>query len=279
MPDWAWTAVSVAIVLVVAAIVVRLSHLFVNHLERRLVDEGGAELTEDARQRAKTLATVARGTITIIVLFTAVLVALSEAGVAVGPMLAAAGIVGIALGFGAQTLVKDWIGGFFILIERQFDVGDWVEVADVGGTVEEVNLRSTVLRGLDGVRHVVSNGQIQLSSNHTRGYSRYVFVMPIPYDADIDRAVEVLRSVGEDMRADPAFAGSVTGPIEVLGVDQYGESSVDIKAYIETAAGKHWRVGRELRRRLKLALDAEGIAIPFPHREVILRPAADAADT
>jgi small conductance mechanosensitive channel len=186
--------------------------------------------------------------------------------------------VGVALGFGAQTLVKDWIGGFFILLERQFDVGDWVEVANVDGTVEEVNLRSTVLRSLDGARHVVSNGEIQLSSNHTRGYSRYVFELPVPYEADLDTAVQVLRSAGEELRLDPTFRDLITGPIEVLGVDRYGESSVDVKAYIETVPGEHWRVGRELRGRLKLALDAAGIDIPFPHREIIMRPAPSATD-
>lgn len=278
MPDWAWTAISVAIVFVVAAIVLRLSHFAVNRLERRLVDEGGAELTEDAQQRARTLAGVARSIISVIVLFTAVLVALGEVGVAVGPLLAAAGIVGIVLGFGAQTLIKDWIGGFFILLERQFDVGDWVEVAKVDGTVEEVNLRSTVLRGLDGARHVVSNGEILLSSNHTRGYSRYLFELPVPYDADIDRAIEVLRGVGEELRLDPTFRDLVTGPIEVLGVDRYGVSSVDVKAYVPTTPGQQWRVGRELRRRLKLALDTAGIHILFPHREIIMRPAPGATD-
>ncbi|MGI9539545.1 MAG: mechanosensitive ion channel family protein, partial [Miltoncostaeaceae bacterium] len=196
-------------------------------------------------------------------------------GLNVGPLLAAAGIAGVALGFGAQTLVKDWIAGFFIVFERQFDLGDWVEVAGLGGTVEEINLRSTVLRSLDGTRHVISNNQVQISSNHTKLYSRYLFVLGVAYDADLELAQRLIAEVGESMRQDPRFAGSMEGPVTVLGVDDYGEFSIDIKAYVQTTPGEQWRIGRELRERLKAALDEAGIEIPFPHRELIIRSADD----
>jgi small conductance mechanosensitive channel len=277
MPDWAWAMVTVVAILVVGAILVRLSHWGINRVIRHLEHEQPA-MTEDAKARARTLGSVAKGSATFLIALVTVLVALEAAGLAIGPILAAAGIAGVALGFGAQTLVKDWIAGFFIVFERQFDLGDYVEVAGFGGTVEEINLRSTVLRSLDGARHVVSNNQIQISSNHTKLYSRYLFVLGVSYDADLERAKDLIAEVGEGMRRDPRFTGSIEGPVTVLGVDNYGDSSVDIKAYVQTTPGEQWRVGRELRQRLKVALDAAGIEIPFPHRELIIRSSGDGID-
>ncbi len=270
MPDWAWDIVRVGAVGVAALIALRLGHHLVRRLVARLTHEDSG-LSEDARSRALTLGGVARGFVTSVVVFVVALVVMSAAGIPIAPFLATAGLIGIAIGFGARALVQDWIAGFFIVFERQFDLGDWIEVAGVAGAVEEINLRSTVLRDLDGSRHVVSNGQIQISSNRTSVYSRYVFVLGISYDADIDRALSLIAEVGEGLRRDPRFSGSVDGPVTVLGVDDFGESSIDIKAYVQTTPGEHWRVGRELRRRLKMALDEAGIEIPFPHRELIIR--------
>jgi small-conductance mechanosensitive channel len=214
---------------------------------------------------------VLRGVVLAVVWTVAAITVLDQAGVQVAPILAAAGIAGIALGFGAQSLVKDILAGFFILMENQYDVGDVIAIAGVSGTVEAVNMRTTVLRSLDGSRHVVPNGEITVSSNMTKVYSRYLFVLPVPYEEDVDRPIAVLEEVAEELSQDPEFGPLMTGTVTVLGVDQYGDSSVDVKCYVETVPGEQWKVGRELRRRLKMALDERGIEIPYPRRELIIR--------
>jgi small conductance mechanosensitive channel len=239
-----------------------IKRILVRRFERRI--QGALPSNAATTKRARTLAAVL-GTIGTLVIWIVVgIVVMEKAGIPVGPFLAAAGIGGIALGFGAQTLVRDLVSGFCILSENQFDVGDDVRVADVEGTVESISLRSTVLRGLDGARHVVSNGEIRVSSNRTKVFSRYVLVLPLPYDADLDRAVEVARAAAEELRADPGFAPDILGPLNVLGLDAFGEQRLDVKAYIETKPGRQWTVGRELRRRIKLALDREGIPLAPP---------------
>jgi small conductance mechanosensitive channel len=239
-----------------------IKRVLVHRFERRIA---GALPTDAATtKRARTLAAVLGAVGTLVIWLIVGIVALEESGVPVGPLLAAAGIGGIALGFGAQTLVRDLVAGFCILSENQFDVGDEIRVADVEGTVEAITLRTTVLRGLDGSRHVVSNGEIRVSSNRTKVFSRYVLVLPLPYDADLDRAVEVVRAAADELRGDPAFGADILGPLNVLGLDAFGEQRLDVKAYVETKPGRQWAVGRELRRRIKLALDREGIPLAAP---------------
>ncbi|MFN8108657.1 MAG: mechanosensitive ion channel [Thermoleophilia bacterium] len=196
-------------------------------------------------------------------IWTVVLIsAMQVLGVLVGPLLAAAGIGGFVLGFGAQTLVRDVVAGFNILLEHQHDVGDEVALGDVEGTVEAISLRTTAVRGLDGARHVVANGEVRVSTNRTRLYSRYLLVLPLPYTQDIDAAVEVARAAAAELREDPDLGPDILGDLRVLGVDAFGERSVDVKMYIETRPGRQHAVGRELRRRIKLAMDREGIVMP-----------------
>jgi small-conductance mechanosensitive channel len=196
---------------------------------------------------------------------------LGAAGVEIGPLIAAAGIGGIAIGFGAQSLVKDFFSGFFMVMERQFDVGDVVEVAGVGGVVESLGLRTTVVRSLDGSRHVVPNGEIRVTTNHTKEFSRYLVDLPVPYEHDTDEVAEIARRVTDEMRIDPRYAGSITAPVNVLGVDDYADSSVNVRMYLQTVPGRHWEIGREFRRRMKGALEDAGIGIPYPHREIIVK--------
>jgi small conductance mechanosensitive channel len=268
MPEYAEVLIRCGATVVVAFVITRICLVLVRRFQAHVdARDDGREL----HRRSRTLASVLRGVILAVVWTVAAITVLDQAGVQVAPILAAAGIAGIALGFGAQSLVKDILAGFFILMENQYDVGDVIQIAGVAGTVEAVNMRTTVLRSLDGSRHVVPNGEITVSSNQTKVYSRYLFVLPVPYEEDVDRAVGVLREVADELRADPELGPLMTAPLTVLGVDEYGDSSVDVKCYIETVPGEQWKVGRELRRRLKAALDERGIGIPYPHREIVIR--------
>jgi moderate conductance mechanosensitive channel len=271
VPAWTDTLIRVAAIVVVAVVLSRLALVVVNRVVSRM--ESGDGRPGDLTRRSKTLASVVRSGLLAVIWVVASVTALSQAGIAVGPIIAAAGVVGIAIGFGAQNLVRDLLAGFFLLFENHYDVGDVVEVAGVGGSVEAVNLRTTVLRDLAGRRHVVPNGEIRVSTNLTKVFSRYVLTLPVPYDEDVDRAIAVLRDVADRMRREPPYRELITAPLTVLGVDAYGESSVDVACYVQTLPGEQWTVGRELRRRLKRALDEEGIAIPYPHREIVLRRA------
>jgi moderate conductance mechanosensitive channel len=274
LPEYVQALVRLGVVILVALVATRLCLVLVRRMQRRIEATEGPRT--DLQRRSQTLASVLRGAIVVVIWTVAAITALGQAGVEVAPILAAAGIGGIALGFGAQSLVKDVLAGFFILLENQYDVGDVVRIVGVSGSVEAVNLRTTTLRDLDGSRHVVPNGLIEVSTNLTKVYSRYVLVMPVPYETDVDRAVAVLERVADDLREDAGYAEVITGSLTVLGVDAYGDSAVEVKAFLETLPGEQWRVGRELRRRLKAALDAEGIPIPYPHRQMMLRRPGDA---
>jgi moderate conductance mechanosensitive channel len=194
-----------------------------------------------------------------------IMMVLRELGFDIGPILAGAGIVGLAVGFGAQNLVRDIISGLFLIIENQIRVNDVAVINGTGGLVEEVNLRTTVLRGLDGTVHIFPNGAINTLSNMTRQFSYYVFDLGVAYKEDTDRVVEVIKEVGATMLDDPEYAPFITEPIEVLGVDQFADSAVIIKARIKTEPVKQWMIGRELNRRFKKRFDELGIEIPFPH--------------
>ena len=190
---------------------------------------------------------------------------LGEVGIEIGPIIAAAGVVGLAVGFGAQSLVKDIISGFFILLEDQIRVGDVVQIAGKGGLVEKVNLKMTILRDLAGNVHYVPNGTIDVVTNMTKDFSRYVFDIGVAYREDVDEVIEVIKQVDESLRNDPAFEKDILEPIEILGLDQFADSAVVIKARTTTKPIKQWSVAREFNRRLKKAFDEQDIEIPFPH--------------
>ncbi len=220
---------------------------------------------DEFKKRAVTLSSVIRYVLTILILLVAVMIVLGEVGIEIGPMIAAAGVVGLAVGFGAQSLVKDIISGFFILLEDQIRVGDVVQIAGKGGLVEKVNLKMTILRDLAGNVHYVPNGTIDVVTNMTKDFSRYVFDIGVAYREDVDEVIEVIKQVDESMRNDPAFQTDILQPIEILGLDQFADSAVVIKARTTTKPIKQWRVAREFNRRLKKAFDEQDIEIPFPH--------------
>ena len=217
------------------------------------------------KKRADTLASVIRYVLTVLIFIVAIMIILGELGIEIGPIIAAAGVVGLAVGFGAQSLVKDIISGFFILLEDQIRVGDVVQIAGKGGLVEKVNLKMTILRDLAGNVHYVPNGTIDVVTNMTKDYSRYVFDIGVAYREDVDEVIEVIKKVDESMRNDPNFGSDILEPIEILGLDQFADSAVVIKARTMTKPIKQWGVAREFNRRLKKAFDEQDIEIPFPH--------------
>jgi moderate conductance mechanosensitive channel len=261
------TGLKIFLILIVSLIVIKgvgiLSQRLTALLMRRQTDE-------EYRKRADTLASVIRHLLTVVVLIVSVMTILAQLGVEIGPILAAAGIVGLAVGFGAQSLVKDVINGFFILLEDQIRVGDVVQINGRGGLVERVNLKMTTLRDLSGNVHFIPNGTIDVVTNMTKGYSRYVFDIGVAYREDVDEVIEAIKEVDEDMRKDPDYAGDILEPIEILGLDRFADSAIIVRARTTTKPVKQWRVGREFNRRLKKLFDQRDIEIPFPHLTVYM---------
>jgi len=216
-------------------------------------------------KRSDTLNSIFRNLWTIIICSIAVIIILSEIGIDIGPILATAGVLGLAIGFGAQSLVKDLISGFFILMEDQYRVGDVIQIGDKAGVVEKMTLKLTILRDLAGNVHFISNGDIDVVTNMTKGYSRYVFEIGVAYRENVDEVMKIMKQVDEDLRADPDYTDDIIEPLEIFGLDKFADSAIIIKARITTEPIKQWRVGREYNRRLKKAFDENDIEIPFPH--------------
>jgi len=226
------------------------------------------ESEEEISKRGATLSGVLVGTGQITVLFIAMFMLLLELQINIAPILAGFGVVGIAIGFGAQSLVKDIVTGIFIILENQYRVGDWVKIADIDGLVEDINLRRTVLRDFSGTVHVVPNGEIRVASNYTKELARVNMNVSVAYSEDIDHVISVINRVGKELAEDPEWAPSILTPPQALGVDKLGDSGIEIKILGETKPMRPWATMRELRLRLKKAFDKEGIEIPLPHTKV-----------
>lgn len=222
----------------------------------------------EMQKRAATLSGVIRHILVVAIFLMAGMMLLDRFGVDITPILATAGVLGLAIGFGAQHVVRDILAGFFILLEDQIRVGDVVEISGKGGLVEHVNLRMTILRDLAGNVHYVRNGEIGVVTNMTKEYSRYVFDIGVAYRENVDEVIEVMKKVDEELRADPEFKDAILLPLEVLGLDQFADSAIVIKARTTTKPIQQWRVGREFNRRLKMKFDELDIEIPFPHLTV-----------
>lgn len=280
MTPWTMTAVAtvaqaslrILVILVAGSIVTRVLRAGIRHLEAILIKAGEAtEPTPGAASKRVTTLTGLLQTMALALIWAVVVVmVLAQIGLDMTPILAGAGILGLAVGFGAQNLVRDVISGFFVVLENHVRVGDVAIVNGTGGLVEAITFRTIVVRDLAGVVHVFPHGTITTLANMTKGWSAYVIDVGIAYKEDTDRVVEVMREVAEGMRQDPTFGSKILEPIEIFGVDDFGESQVTIKARIKTQPSEQWNVGREYRRRLKKAFDAQGIAIPFPHRSLYM---------
>ncbi|HEX6163202.1 MAG TPA: mechanosensitive ion channel family protein [Vicinamibacterales bacterium] len=225
----------------------------------------------ERRKRLQTVGAISRRFFSILIWSAAALMVLRELDVDITPVLAGAGIIGLAVGFGAQTLVKDIISGLFLIAEDQVRLGDVAQVNGISGAVEEINLRTIVLRDLEGTLHYIASGEIRTLANKSKDFSYYVIDIGVGYDDDTDRIVEVVRDVARELMQDPAFAAFILEPLEVLGVDAFKATEVTLRFRIKTLPLKQWDVGRELRRRIKKAFDAQGIAIPGASMTVTLK--------
>lgn len=261
--NWVLTSgVTIVFISVLAVIALKGARI----VSRRMVVMVSANKTDpEVLKRSETLGSVIRYVLTVVILVVAAMMVLKEFGIDIGPVIAAAGVVGLAVGFGAQNLVQDVISGFFILLEDQIRVGDVVDVAGKTGVVEKVNLRMTILRDLQGSVHFIRNGHIDVVTNMTKEYSFYLFEIGVAYREDIDEVIEVVREIDEELRNDPEYRDDILEPLEVLGLDKFGDSAIVIKARTKTMPIKQWRVGREFNRRMKKKFDEKNIEIPFPH--------------
>ncbi len=257
-------------ILFVAWIAVAVSQRSIRLLRTRL------SLRLDDREsvkRAETLGRVFRYIATVVITLVAAMLVLAELGVSVAPILGAAGVVGLAVGFGAQSLVKDYFTGFFLLLENQIRQGDVVRLGDHAGLVEDVTLRYVQLRDYDGNVHFVPNGTISTVVNMSRGFAQAVVDIGVAYGEDLDRVMDVMRQVGAEMRADAAHAARILAELEIAGVERWDDSAVVIRARFRVAPLEQWTVKRDFLRRLKRAFDEHGIEIPFPQMKIWLPPA------
>ncbi|WP_407899935.1 mechanosensitive ion channel family protein [Ferrigenium sp. UT5] len=252
----------VIIILVLAWLLIALSRklirVFRNYMKTRVAS------AEDER-RIETLARVFRYISTVVITLVAGMLVLSELGISIAPLLGAAGVVGIAVGFGAQSLVKDFFSGFFMLLENQVRVGDAVELAGKLGVVEEVTLRNTVLRDNEGNVHYIPNGEITVVTNKSRGYAFALIDIGVAYREDLDEVYAVIRATGAALRSDAEVGPKILEDIEIQGVQDWADSAVIVRCRIKTVALEQWTVRRVFLAQLKKAFDAQGIEIPYPH--------------
>ncbi|MBF0275685.1 MAG: mechanosensitive ion channel family protein [Nitrospinae bacterium] len=264
------TSLRVLVILIIAWILLQILKRFLKGVEKQLVEksvEEGEPPTE-SQKRIETIVRLSRQGVKLIIWITVLLVILKELGFEIAPVIASAGIAGLAVGFGAQNLVRDIISGFFIILENQIRVGDVAILNGTGGLVEKINFRTTVLRDLGGIVHIFPNGTITTISNLTNEWSAYIFDIGVAYKENTDKVIEIMQEVGKEMVQDEKFSKIMLEEPEVFGVDKFADSAVIIKGRIRTKPIRQWEVGREYLRRIKHAFDTNNIEIPFPHRSI-----------
>lgn len=272
----ATASLRIGFVLVLGYVGIRFARLGLQQLERVMIlaSEDSDKLSGTAQKRAATLTGILR-TIALTAIWAIVIIeSLQLVGLNVAPILAGAGILGLAVGFGAQNLVRDLISGFFIILEDQIRLGDVAVINGTGGLVETITFRTISLRDFSGVVHIFPNGAINTLSNMSKEWAAFVLDMGVAYKEDTDRVVAVMLAVGAELRDDGEFGPLMIEPIEVVGVENFSDSAVTIRARIKTKPLEQWNIGREYRRRLKKAFDAQGIEIPFPHHTLSMREAS-----
>lgn len=282
--DMGIAALRMVLIVVLAYIAQRLAKRLIRRLVRSMQEEGVERLGKmrsrapladtrpvnlaRATMRTETIGGVLRSLATFTVWAIAVLMILGEVGVSLGPLIAGAGIVGVALGFGAQQLVQDFLSGIFMLLEDQYGIGDYIDTGEAEGTVEGISLRTTRLRDVYGIVWHVPNGEIRRVGNHSQEYARALLDIGIAYGSDIDRAAAIMKREVDRMAADEAWSEKILEEGEIWGVQDLGDSAVLIRMVVKVAPLTQWPVMRELRRRIKYAFDREDVEIPFPQRAV-----------
>lgn len=260
--------IKIGAILVVGAIFWFVAARIIPPLVRRSVTRVKGESKQGLVKRTNTLVSVLIGGVRVMLIVVVIVMVVSELGVAIGPILAGFGIAGVAVGFGAQYLVRDLIAGLFILGENQYRIGDVAKVADVTGLVEDITLRKTVLRDLDGIVHHIPNGEIRVASNYTRHFSRVNLDVSVAYGTDLDFAIRVINDVCEKLVADEDWTSRFVTTPKVLRINNLGDSGIDIKITGDVKPLEQWNIMGELRLRIKKAFDAEGIEIPWPHTKL-----------
>jgi small-conductance mechanosensitive channel len=269
---WASNAgLRIALIAMFAYAASRMATSVLNRAEMEIARSGTGPEAHERVKRAQTLGGTIRRFLSATIWTTAVLMMLRELAVDITPILTGAGILGLAVGFGAQTLIKDIISGVFIIAEDQVRVGDYAVINSMEGYVEEINLRTIVLRDIQGTVYTIANGDIRSLANQSKDFSYYVVDLGVAYDEDSDAIFAVIREAGDSMMKDPQYAPSILEPVEVLGVDSFMPSQATLKFRIKTLPLKQWEIGRELRRRVKKLLRARGIRMPSPKMEIVMR--------
>ena len=256
------TGLKILLIVIVVMVLTRISRGLARRLEKIFLK--GRE-DEESLKRARTLSGLIKQFLNGLIVIIAVMTVLAALDIQIGPLLATAGVAGLAISFAAQSLIKDVINGFFIILWDQIRVGDVVEIAGRSGVVEGLNLKMTVLRSLDGNVHYIPNNLIDVVTNMTREYSQFVFDVRVAFDEDVDEVIQTLKEVDEELRLDQQFSECILSPLEILGLDRFENSALVIRARTTTKPSKQWEVSREFNRRLKKAFDRKGITIPFPH--------------
>lgn len=260
--DLGLQATKFVVVIVVALIVLRLVKTAIERVGKRMQQRGS---TIDDQKRVETLTRVLKYVANVVVLLLGALIALGTIGISIAPVLAAAGVVGLAVGFGAQSLVKDYFTGIVLLIENQIRAGDFIEVGGKSGTVENVTLRYVRMRDAHGNVHFVPNGQIDSVTNSTMDFAYAVIDVGIAYKEDVEGAIQVMQKVGSELTEDPEWGAKITEPMSTFGVQELADSAVIVRVRFKTTPGDQWAIRREYNKRIKAAFDNVGIEIPFPH--------------
>ena len=264
LEDAATRLVEVGLIVAISIVAYQIIKRIIRRIVAREIEEDDPLVQRLKEQRAKTLGGLFTNVLLVVVSVITVLMIL-DVFVSIGPLLASVSVIGLAISFGAQSLVKDVISGTFMLIEGQFGIGDVVRVGDTSGMVEKMTLRTTILRDLHGVVHVIPNGEITRVSNMTKTWSRAVIDVGVAYGEDVDKVIETLKNLVAEFHAEPAWGPLLVEAPEVPGVENLADSSVVVRVTAKTLPLKQWDVARELRRRIKNRFDAEGIEIPYPH--------------
>ncbi|HKK66981.1 MAG TPA: mechanosensitive ion channel family protein, partial [Bacteroidales bacterium] len=263
--------VSILIIILVTIVAFRLVKFATKRMKKLISKRsarGSGTPDPEAEKRANTLMGILKSIMRVIIWLIFIMLLLSKFGVNIGPIIASAGILGLAIGFGAQELVRDFITGFFILLEDQLRTGDIAIINGTAGLVEDIELRTITLRDFSGTVHIFQNGKISTLANMTKEWSAIVLDIGVAYKEDIDHVMQIMKEVGEDLGNDEEFGAKMIEPIEIFGLNEFGDSALVVKARIKTKPGEQWATGREYRRRLKIAFDKQNIEIPFPHTTV-----------
>lgn len=257
------------IIIAVGALVLNaiLSRIIIRAVRVAVVSD--KSMTEDSeKKREDTLIRIINGALSIAILIMSILMIMQEFGIEIGPILAGAGIVGLAVGFGGQYLIRDIITGLFIILENQYRIGDVINVDTTGGLVEDISLRKTTLRDMNGTVHHIPHGEIKRVSNLSRIYARINLNIGVSYDSDLEKVISVINKTGNELAEDPMFKSSIITPPKFLRVDDFADSAIIVKVLGDTVPLKQWELSGEFRKRIKIAFDREGIEIPFPQRVI-----------